>query len=201
MALSRTDRLSILLPTTLLFSLLSLVATFPSFESSFAEVLPWLPCVIFCRISFPMDIIVFLSPLLPMSGNLVDFVFVCHFVIRRRCHKLWSWSKIKLYSGNVDCRMRSRVGGEPECDGIRSDFGDLEWSIRNRGKFPLFAFLPFQQYPISFYDQYGSRFFSYPYFGAGLAVHHLLHLGWLLANIASIILYPQHVDCQPSHAK
>ena len=106
-----------------------------------------------------MDIIVFLSPLLPMSGNLVDFVFVCHFVIRRRCHKLWSWSKIKLYSGNVDCRMRSRVGGEPECDGIRSDFGDLEWSIRNRGKFPLFAFLPFQQYLISFYDQCSSRSF------------------------------------------
>jgi hypothetical protein len=33
----------------------------------------------------------------------------------------------------------------------------LEWSIRNGGEFPFFAFFPFQEYPISFLDQCGSR--------------------------------------------
>src|SRR4030095_1135796 len=131
--------------------------TFPNLKRGFAEVFFRLPAIVLRGIAFPMDIIIFLSFPFSISHYPVNLVFMSCIVVRGRCREPWSWSKVKLYSGDIDRRMRWRLGWTLERHCIRSNLRDLERSVRNRSELSLLALLPFQQYPIPFLDQRGGH--------------------------------------------
>ena len=74
------------------------MVVFPGLQGFRGEIFVWLPAIVFCGMTFPVNVVVVFSFYYLMSNNSFDGIFVFGVVFRGFSEQFWAWTEVKLSS-------------------------------------------------------------------------------------------------------